>query len=126
MSAIECSLLILLTGLVLLSWVAGRECRQRLDGLSQDIEMLAGKVDALAEGLDKAKVRSHLADLAIGEDLSCLSIQLDVASRLRSARPEKAMEALQHARLITHKSLNEVRARYGKTDTIDFGVVDPM
>lgn len=58
---------------------------------------------------------THLDDeMALGQSLSCLVIQLDVARKLREVKPSQSGAALEQAKFLAGTSLQRVRERLHK------------
>lgn len=87
-------------------WKRRREC----DTLQGELRELSQQVAKLAREIEETKAVNEF-DRAMGQNLSCLIIQLDVARRLRCKNPDKSNAAIEEARQLADQSLDEVRRR---------------
>ncbi len=91
-----------------------RECTD----LHGELRQLSQQVAKLTREIEETKTIND-SDRSIGQNLSCLIIQLDVARRMRAKNPDKSIAALEEARHLADQSLDEVRRRC-KNQTKDY------
>ncbi|NJL40188.1 MAG: sensor histidine kinase [Leptolyngbyaceae cyanobacterium SM1_4_3] len=95
---VNISIFMILLGSVI---IAERNSRQRAEMLSQEVETLAAHVERL-------RIARELHD-SLGHTLTSLSIQLEVAQKLRERNPEKSFLSVDNAALLTSQCLQDVR-----------------
>ncbi|MEO0825939.1 MAG: sensor histidine kinase, partial [Cyanobacteria bacterium J06642_9] len=92
------SLLIILLCLTL---VSERKSRQQAAGL-------AAEVEGLAADLERTRIARDIHD-SLGHTLTTLDVQLELAQTLHTANPDRALQALNRAKVLASQSLQEVR-----------------
>jgi len=95
---IAINLLIILLCLLVIS---ERKSRQEAANLSQEVE-------ALAADLERTRIARDIHD-SLGHTLTTLDIQLEVAQTMRAENPGQSQLALNRAKQLSRKSLEEVR-----------------
>lgn len=95
---ITLSFLVVLLSMAILT---ERKSRQQAIALSQTVE-------SLAADLERTRIARNIHD-SLGHTLTTLDVQLEVAQALRTQNPEESLQALNRAKLLSSKSLQEVR-----------------
>ncbi|WP_199320338.1 sensor histidine kinase [Leptolyngbya sp. FACHB-261] len=94
--------------------VAERKSRRRA-------ELLAKEVETLAATLERTRIARDIHD-SLGHTLTTLDVQLEVAQELRQRNPEKALQALDTAKLLASQCLQDVRRALQTMRRSDFNL----
>lgn len=88
---------------ILLSFVvvSERKSRERAESLAKEVETLAATVE-------RTRIAREIHD-SLGHTLTTLDVQLELAQKLRSKDSEKALAALDIAKMLASKCLQDVR-----------------
>jgi signal transduction histidine kinase len=78
-----------------------RHSRYRAEALAQEVETLSIK-------LERARIARDLHD-SLGHSLTTLGVQLEVAQKMRQHNPEQALQALDTAKSLADRCLDDVR-----------------